>query len=86
VALASPIAELIVAMNGEGRIISHGSFSKVLANAQDLREEIKKENVAVVEEAAKSEVINYKRDKTKIKKDGKLIVAEEIAVGRVGST
>jgi hypothetical protein len=84
VALASPLADFIVAMDAEGRVISRGSVSEVLENAKDLREEIEKEQRAVdAEEAIESAVLDGKHDKKEVKKDGKLVAAEEVAVGRV---
>jgi hypothetical protein len=83
-ALASPLADFIVAMNADGQIISRGSVSEVLENAKDLREEIEKERKAVdAEEAIESAVIDGNNDKKEVKKDGKLVAAEEVAVGRV---
>jgi hypothetical protein len=84
VVLVGPIAEFVVAMNAEGQILSRGSVSEVLASAKDLGKEIEKEQEVVdALDAIDFAVVDGKKGKTDVKKNGKLVVAEEVAVGHV---
>ncbi len=81
VALVQPIADFVIALGNDGRIISQGSLEKALHEDGELLEELK-----VDEEAVKH--TDDEIDKAKIddqaQKDGKLVVAEEIGEGHVG--
>jgi hypothetical protein len=83
VALVNPIAEFVVAMDTEGQIISRGSVSEVLANVKDLREDIEKKDQVAAKEVVVADISGGKADKTEIRKNGKLVIAEEVAVGHV---
>jgi ABC-type methionine transport system ATPase subunit len=85
IALASPIASFVVSLGTDGRILSQGSLSEALAKDETLAAEIVHETTAIElnanEEAAADET---EGDAVAKPQEGKLIVAEEIAVGRVG--
>ncbi|KAH7913221.1 hypothetical protein BJ138DRAFT_1059515 [Hygrophoropsis aurantiaca] len=80
VAMASPIAHFMVSL-GAGRVVSHGSIAEVIAKDDKLAAELAKDQEIVERE---SETIEADTQiKTEVKADGKLVVAEEILVGRV---
>jgi hypothetical protein len=81
--MVSPVAKYIVAVGLDGRISSQGTLEQALATDSKLRAEVEKEKKVLAE---KEEVINPTIKKTKVEGDsskGKLIVAEEVALGRV---
>ena len=87
VALASPVADFVVSLGSDGRILSQGTLSKALAKNKKLANEMKEET----DELKKAEgEIDFEEPTTdtetdvKPKSDGKLIVAEEVAEGHVG--
>ncbi|KAF9813950.1 hypothetical protein IEO21_05386 [Rhodonia placenta] len=81
VALATPVAGFIVAMGIDGRVYSQGSLSDALEDVTQLAKDI-------VEERQAAETAEDVTDKievsAKASKSGKLVVAEEIAIGHVG--
>ncbi|OSX68144.1 hypothetical protein POSPLADRAFT_1043275 [Postia placenta MAD-698-R-SB12] len=81
VALATPVAGFIVAMGTDGRVSSQGSLSDALEDVTQLAKDI-------VEERQAAETAEDVTDKievsAKASKSGKLVVAEEIAIGHVG--
>lgn len=79
VALVSPIARFVVSLGLDGRIVSQGTFSDVLATDRNLALEMASELATskIPEDAVQLEA-NPKQQ------EGKLIAAEEIAQGRVG--
>ncbi|KAH8104851.1 hypothetical protein BXZ70DRAFT_1049036 [Cristinia sonorae] len=80
ITLTSPIADFIVSMGRDGRIASQGSLSAVLAKDPKLYTELQTGfSEAEGRTDEKNPVVETKRTE-----DGKLMVAEEIAVGRVG--
>ncbi|KAI0753285.1 P-loop containing nucleoside triphosphate hydrolase protein [Daedaleopsis nitida] len=81
VALTRPIAKLVVALGSDGRIISQGSLDKALKEDHELLEELVTEEEEL--EKAAEEVDKPVVDGAE-KKDGKLVVAEEIREGLVG--
>ncbi|CAL1696193.1 unnamed protein product [Somion occarium] len=82
IALAGPIADFVVSLGPDGRILSQGSLSRALAKNKKLAVEMMEET----DELKKHETeIDYEvPDAFPSKSDGKLIVAEEIAEGHVG--
>ncbi|KAF7321911.1 ATP-binding cassette transporter [Mycena kentingensis (nom. inval.)] len=90
IALTSKIAGFVVSLGLDGRIRGQGSVSEVLAHDETLQKEMEKEEkeLAAVEktEAAISAVEGGEEAVEKKEKSdkGKLIVAEEIAIGHVG--
>lgn len=78
--MASPIADFVVSLS-DGRIVSQGSVSDALRKDARLVEEVKHEEEAIeLEEDVESAEAADAEAKPK---DGKLTVAEEIAVGHV---
>ncbi|PIL29209.1 ATP-binding cassette transporter [Ganoderma sinense ZZ0214-1] len=81
VALVQPIADFVVALGNDGRIVSQGSLERALKEDSELLEELKTD-----EDTTKH--VNYDVDTVQVgrqpKKDGKLVVAEEIGEGNVG--
>ncbi|KAI0793372.1 hypothetical protein C8Q75DRAFT_749936 [Abortiporus biennis] len=88
VALASPVAEFVVSLSIDGRILSQGTLSKALAKNKKLSKELKQEaeELKKADDEIDSDELDEspnQQGETK-KKDGKLIVAEEISEGHVG--
>ncbi|QRW00058.1 ABC transporter transmembrane region [Ceratobasidium sp. AG-Ba] len=84
VAMVSEVADFVVSLGSDGRIASQGSIADALRLNSKLRAEVEKEEE--LEKKADEPIDeNVPADeKEKKKSDGKLIVAEEIAEGRVG--
>ncbi|KAH8101555.1 hypothetical protein BXZ70DRAFT_101862 [Cristinia sonorae] len=80
IALTSPIAEFVVSIGRNGCVTSQGSLSAVLAKDAKLYTKMQTE-LAKAEEPMGDMV---PLDEAKRAADGKLVVAEEIALGRVG--
>ncbi|KZT18101.1 hypothetical protein NEOLEDRAFT_1152799 [Neolentinus lepideus HHB14362 ss-1] len=86
VALASPVANFVVSIGTDGRILSQGTVSDALAKDHKLSKEVAQEEKAM--EKVEDEIDSAEQDAGKpdndAKKDaGKLVVAEEVAVGHV---
>lgn len=83
VALASPIADFVVAMK-DGRIISQGSLSNALEKDTKLSAAVMQESQQIAK--AEEEVTEPKPDSAEATQNaaGKLVVAEEISEGHVG--
>ncbi|KAH7097832.1 ATP-binding cassette transporter [Auriculariales sp. MPI-PUGE-AT-0066] len=85
VVLVSDLAQFVVSLSIDGRILSRGSITEALLKDKKLLAEVEKakeENEAeeqVIDEPKPDETENKPRDE----KDGKLIVAEEIEEGHV---
>lgn len=82
VAMALPTAGYVVTLSSDGRIASHGPAEEVLKQDAELQKEVKESEIA--DEKADDIVDAKPEEQAKKKGDGKLIVAEEIAVGHVG--
>ncbi|KAJ7646949.1 hypothetical protein FB45DRAFT_891892 [Roridomyces roridus] len=82
VVLASETAGFVVSLSNDGRILSQGSISDALARDENLAKEVQKDQEIL--EKAEEEIDSPPVDQVE-KKDcqGKLIVAEEIEIGRV---
>ncbi|KAJ7072015.1 P-loop containing nucleoside triphosphate hydrolase protein [Mycena amicta] len=83
VALTSQIAGFVVSVGLDGRILSQGSVSDALASDETLAKEVRKEEeeLAAAEKEVDAEVVAAEDAEKKDK--GKLIVAEELAIGHV---
>ena len=81
VAMAGPIADFVVSLGTDGRVMSQGSVADALKRNKRLRAALEKEQN--VEE--KTEEVVDEQAPVEVKKggDGKLVVAEEIAEGHV---
>lgn len=78
--MAGPLADFVISLNTDGHIISQGSISEALAKDSKLAEEIKHEEEAVELDENEDTAAEAKPAD---EKKGKLVVAEEIAVGHV---
>ncbi|EGO28521.1 hypothetical protein SERLADRAFT_354415 [Serpula lacrymans var. lacrymans S7.9] len=78
VTMANKVAHFVVSIGSNGRVLSQGSISDVVAHDDKLAAEVLKDN----EEEQK--VSDTEEEAVQRKQDGKLILAEEIAEGRVG--
>lgn len=76
--MAGPLADFVVSLNTDGYIVSQGSVNDALAKDATLAEELKHE-----EEAVELDESEETATKPAEEKKGKLVVAEEIAIGRV---
>lgn len=79
VALTSPIADFVVSIGLDGRVLSQGSVSDALKKDRVLAKEVYEDK-----EALKQHIDEVpKLDSNEPKSDGKLILAEEIQIGKV---
>lgn len=79
--MALPIAGYVITLSSDGRVASHGPVAEILSSDKQLRDEL--EQSEVVNEKAE-ESADTKSELNEKKVAGKLVAAEEIAVGRVG--
>ncbi|KZP30958.1 P-loop containing nucleoside triphosphate hydrolase protein [Athelia psychrophila] len=77
IAMVSPIADFVVSLGADGRVLSQGSVSEALAKDETLVLEAEEDRQAL--EKADAEI----DPKVEAKTNGKLIVAEDIAEGHV---
>ena len=80
VAMTSPIADFVVSLGSDGRIISQGTMSTALATSKTLSKGLKAAEAQLhkVEETVDGEVPEASESKS-----GKLMVTEEVAEGHV---
>lgn len=80
VAMTGPIADFVVSLGPDGRVLSQGTMSKALATSKALTKELKAGELELhkAEETIDGEVPEVHEGKV-----GKLMVAEEIAEGHV---
>ncbi|KAJ6489479.1 hypothetical protein C8R47DRAFT_1177182 [Mycena vitilis] len=81
VAMTTKIADFVVSLGLDGRVRSQGSVADALENDEQLAKEVVKEQETL--EAAEKEIDSEPAAKEPAKKDGKLIIPEEIALGHV---
>lgn len=83
--MVSPVADFVVAMGSDGRILSQGSLASALERDSELLKEITEERAEI--EKAEQEVTTPKPEAVEATKSaGKLVVAEEMEYGHVGWT
>ncbi|TCD71270.1 hypothetical protein EIP91_011749 [Steccherinum ochraceum] len=82
IALMSPVADFVVSLSTDGRVLSQGSLSNALAKDQKLQSEVKKEHEAIEKEEQTVEQTDAADDAKK--PSGQLIVEEEVAMGHIG--
>lgn len=79
--MVAPLADFVVSLNIDGYVVSQGSIADALSKDSKLAEEIQHEVKAIeldeIEETKSAPPTEDKAEK------GKLVVAEEVAVGRV---
>ena len=81
--MVSPIADFVVDMGSDGRIVSQGSLSSALEKDSKILKEVQEEQEEL--EKAEQEIDPEDPEDTAAKQNaGKLVVAEEIQEGRVG--
>ena len=78
--MAGPLADFVVSLNTDGHVVSQGSVGDAIANDSELLGELQHE-----EEAIQMDEIEQVITRKPIQEEkGKLVVAEEIALGQVG--
>ena len=83
VAMVSPVADFLVDMGSDGRILSQGSLSSALSQDTKLAKEVEEEQQVL--EKAEQEVDDPSEKAPQVKQNaGKLVVAEEMEEGHVG--
>ena len=83
VAMASPIADFVVSLGTDGRVVSQGTLSKVLAKDDKLAEELAEEREEIEKAAHEIDAVQPDQTDAPKKGDGKLVVSEEISEGHV---
>jgi hypothetical protein len=85
--MVSEVADFVISLGTDGRIVSQGSIDEAYRSNPKLKaeaekdEELERKGDQVVDDSNPAD----KKDDTNAKKsDGKLMVAEEVAEGRVG--
>ncbi|KAJ6589838.1 P-loop containing nucleoside triphosphate hydrolase protein [Mycena vulgaris] len=81
VAMTAKIADFVVSVTLDGRVCSQGSISDALAKDETLAKEVSKDQEILA--ATEKEIDSTLAAGEPIEKKGKLIVAEEIAIGHV---
>jgi len=78
--MTSPIADFVVSLGSDGRVLSQGTMSKALATGGVLAKELKAKEAVLhkVEEMVDGGALGIPEDKS-----GRLMVAEEVAEGHV---
>lgn len=86
VALARPVAEFTVSLSADGRVLSQGSVTDALNKSEILAKEVVDDEAARAEaERPTAESVPLpSKDAKPERSAGKLVAAEEIAVGHVG--
>jgi hypothetical protein len=79
--VVGPIADFVVSLSNDGHVVSQGSVREAIARDPVLAEEVKHEEEAI--ELDEIEELQVKTDKPTDSKKCQLVVAEEIAVGRI---
>lgn len=76
--MAAPLTDFVVSLNTDGYVVSQGSVTDALTEDSRLVEEMKHEEQAIELDEIEETVTKPAEDKK-----GKLVVAEEIVIGRV---
>jgi hypothetical protein len=79
--MTSKLADFVVSVDLDGHVHSRGSISEALVKDELLTEEVSKDQAIL--EIANQEIDSTSSGQEPPKADGKLIVAEEIAIGHV---
>ena len=80
VAMTSPIADFVVSLGSDGRVLTQGTMSKALATSKTLTKGLRAEE-AELHKA--EEIVDGQVPEVPESKSGKLMVAEEVAEGHV---
>ena len=81
--MASPVADFVVSLGTDGRVVSQGTLSKVLAKDDKLSKELAEEQAEMAKAENEVDGVEPDEEAAPKKTDGKLIVEEEIAEGHV---
>ena len=81
--MASPVADFVVSLGTDGRVVSQGTLSKVLAKDDKLSKELAAEQAEMAKAENEVDSVEPDEEAAPKKTDGKLIVEEEIAEGHV---
>ena len=79
--MASPLADYVVSLGKDGRIASRGTVSDALKKNKTLAKKLAEDARAIQDDEKKTE--SEESDEVAKLRDGKLILAEEIAEGHV---
>jgi hypothetical protein len=77
-----PITQFIVVLGSGGRVVNHGPLKDALAHDPSLESELEREEASLKQETATEDTDENLDDKA-ISATGKLVVTEEVAVGRI---
>ena len=81
--MASPVADFVVSLGTDGRVVSQGTLSKVLAKDDKLSKELAEEQAEMAKAENEVDGVEPDEEAAPKKTDGKLIVEEEIAEGHI---
>ena len=81
--MASPVADFVVSLGTDGRIVSQGTLSKVLAKDDKLSKELADEQAELQKAEDSVDAVEPDEEAAPKKSDGKLIVEEEISEGHI---
>jgi hypothetical protein len=81
VTLAAPVADYVISLGSDGRVLSQGSMSEALEQNSQLRKEI--ENERALEKEEQKAVLSVEAEDESNIPSGKLIAAEEVVEGHV---
>ncbi|KAI0717852.1 P-loop containing nucleoside triphosphate hydrolase protein [Cerioporus squamosus] len=85
VAMVSPVADFVVDMGPDGRILSQGSLSSALSRDSKLLKEIEEEQKELEKAEQEIDKVDEVEKRSEAKQSsGKLVVAEEVEEGHVG--
>ena len=85
VAMVSPIADFVVDIGPDGRILSQGTLENALAHDSQLLKDIEHETEKLHEADQDTEIDGEKTEDVNAQSSsGKLVVAEEIEEGHIG--
>ena len=81
--MVGPVASFVVSLGTDGRIAHQGTVEEILATDKEMQAEAKKSAEAMEKAKKEEESDSQKVDDETKKSDGKLVIAEEIAMGHV---
>jgi hypothetical protein len=83
IALARPIAEYVVSITSDGRVIGQDTVSEALMKDETLAQEIKYHEALISQNELGHDEPENDESNIQGKKSGKLVVAEEMSMGRL---
>jgi hypothetical protein len=82
--MVTPIANFVVSLGLDGRVVSQGTVSEALAKDHKLLQEVAEMNEVIEKAEGTVDAAEPEKEDKKAKAKAKLVVAEEIALGHVG--